>query len=672
MFPQAIGVASTWDPALNQRLAAEVGAQMRATGAHQGLSPVLDVCRDPRWGRTEETYGEDPHLVASMGIAFVRGLQGPDLGQGAVATAKHFAGHGASEGGLNWAPPHISPRELREVHLHPFEAVVRVAGLKSIMSAYHELDGIPCAANAALLTDVLRRQWGFTGAVVSDYFSIRHLAEHHHVAAGKEEAAAGALGAGLDVELPATDCYGEPLRDAVSSGLARLDDVERAAAAVLRTKLELGLFERPLVDVAGVGPVTRSRTQLELARDVAVKSLVLLKNDGVLPLAPSAGSIAVIGPNADEGRHLLGDYSYAAHVEARLDLLASQSSGRDPGADQRPASPAAEVVAGIETVYGALNQRLAGRRVAYARGCAVNSDDRSGFEAACELAAGSDVAIMVMGDRSGLSGDCTSGESRDVSSLRLRGVQEELVAAVAATGTPVVLILVSGRPSGSEDIHALAGAVLMAWLPGEQGGEAIADVVSGAACPSGKLPITFPRHAGQIPIYHGHKATGGRSHWKGDYVDSPVSPLYPFGFGLSYTTFELEPRPLATTSVGAGDEIVAEVEVRNTGDRAGDEVVQLYVRDPVASVTRPVLELKSFARVPLEPSEARIVRFSVPVAQLGFYGAALTYVVEPGELELLVGTSADALQPVGTVRVAIDGAAEVPKAFGGTVQILQP
>ena len=665
VFPQAIGLASTWEPDLAEALADSVRAQMRAIGAHQGLSPVLDVCRDPRWGRTEETFGEDPHLVARMGVSFVRGLQGEDLRDGVIATAKHFVGYGASEGGLNWAPPHIPARELRDVYLHPFEAVVRTAGLRSLMNGYHELDGVPCGADRGLLTGILRDQWGFDGIVVADYFSVRQLAEYHRLADSAEEAAAMALHAGLDMELPNTDCFGPPLLAALESGLLTPAALDTAVRRVLRAKFELGLFERPYVDAGVVlADVPRQR---ELARRIAGRSLVLLRNDGVLPLAPDSGTIAVIGPNAHQARHLFGDYTYPAHVESLLEM---QQDGRNTfsmpiAADTEVGDAAVEA----PTVLDAVRERF-GARVTYARGCDVSGTARDGFDAAVALAADADVAVLVMGDKAGLTDDCTTGESRDRASFDLPGAQEDLVRAVLDTGTPVVLVLVAGRPAASAELHERCAAVLMAWLPGQEGAAAIADALAGALNPGGKLPITYPRTSGQVPVFYGHKTSGGRSHWKGDYVDSPSAPLYPFGHGLSYTTFAISDASAGPAEVPWNGTVTAQVVVTNTGGRAGDEVVQLYARRPRASVTRPVLELVGFARVGLEAGQRSTVTFEVPAGQLGFSNRDLAYVVEPGSVELFAGTSSERLVPAGSVEVVADPSGRPPeKAFSGTVRV---
>jgi beta-glucosidase len=665
VFPQAIGLASTWEPDLAEELADAIRVQMRAVGAHQGLSPVLDVCRDPRWGRTEETFGEDPYLVSRVGVAFTRGLQGPSLRSGVVATLKHFVGYGASDGGMNWAPAGIPPRALREVYLHPFEAAVRIAGARSVMNAYNEIDGILCAADRDLLTGTLRDEWGFEGFVSSDYFSIRQLADYHRLAADGESAAVLALEAGLDVELPATDCYGAPLLHAIGAGLLAEETLDEAVRRVLCTKFDLGLFDEPYVDATAASAAAATPAHHELARTIARKSIVLLRNDGVLPMAADVGSIAVIGPNADTPRNLFGDYAYPAHVESLGKVLDSGRSGLStPGVESAEIAPVA-----IESpsVLDALRARY-GSNVSFAPGCDVTGSSVSGFAEAVELAGAADVAVMVMGDKSGLTEDCTSGEFRDRASLDLPGIQEELVRAVLATGTPVVLVLVAGRPSASAWIHEHSAAVVMAWLPGEEGAAAIADVLSGDTNPGGKLPISYPRAVGQVPVFYAHKASGGRSHPIGDYVDESASALYAFGHGLSYTTFELSDLRIAEKTVRWDDEIVVQARVTNTGGRAGDEVVQLYTRDAQASVTRPERELKSFLRLTLEPGETRRITFRVPVAQLGFYDRDLSYVIEPGEIEMFLGRSSADTVAVGSVTV-VPTEQKPEKAFHGSVAV---
>jgi beta-glucosidase len=667
IFPQAIGVASTWEPAYNFRLADAIRARMRATGSHQGLSPVLDVVRDPRWGRTEETYGEDPHLVAQMGVAFVRGLQGETLRDGVVATAKHFVGYGASEGGMNWAPAHLPPRELREVYLHPFEAVVRDAGLASIMNGYHEIDGVPCGANPELLTDILRGEWGFTGTVVSDYFAVEQLASYHRLASDPSEAATMALEAGIDVELPATDGYGAPLAAAMDDGRISDDLLDTAVRRVLRQKFDLGLFESPYVDEAGTVVGSVDTGEADLALDIARRSIVLLANEAsVLPLDPEAGGrVALIGPNADEARHLLGDYTFVAHIETLVD--ARKNGSLLGGMPEIPDDLVLDTdVGGIPTIRDELASRF-GDRLVVARGCGVSDTSTDGFEEAVALAADADVAVLVLGDKAGLLPECTTGESRDRSSLELPGVQEQLVEAIAATGTPIVAVLVGGRPMGSAAMHARCAAVLMAWLPGQTGARAIAEILVGEVSPSGKLPISYPRSVGQIPIFYAHKLSGGRSHWHGDYVDSSASPLYPFGHGLSYSDVELRDPRLQAEAVPVGGSFEVVAEIANVGDRPVEEVVQVYIRDPEASVTRPVRELKSFARVALAAGAVRRVRFTLHTGQLGFYDRRMHYTVEPGTIEIHVGFASDRLVHVGGVAIQPGSDGSVDKVFSATI-----
>ncbi|MEX1133313.1 MAG: glycoside hydrolase family 3 N-terminal domain-containing protein [Acidimicrobiia bacterium] len=666
VFPQAIGVACTWEPGLAEAMGDVVRVQMRAMGAHQGLSPVLDICRDPRWGRAEETFGEDPYLVATMGVAFVRGLQGHQLAEGVLATAKHFVGYGASEGGLNWAPAHIGARELHEVYLHPFEAAVKTADLQSVMNGYHELDGVPCAADRGLMTGLLRDTWGFDGSVVSDYFSIRQLADYHHLTEDGVGAAAIALTAGVDVELPSTDCYGGPLLEAIRSGAVSQATVDSAVRKVLGAKFALGLFDAPFVEPDLATSVVDTPSQRELARTIARKSMVLLRNDGVLPLDPDIASIAVIGPNADTARNMFGDYTYPAHIESLLEMRNRENVFSIPfpdDADLDDPSP------DFPTVLDALRDRW-GERVRYAPGCAVQTDSRHGFDEAVALAFASDVAILVMGDKAGLTEECTSGEGRDRSSLDLPGVQEDLIRAVVETGTPVVLVLVAGRPTASAWAHENCAAVISAWLPGQEGAAAIAEALSGELNPGGKLAMSHPRNVGQIPVYYGHKVSGGRSHWKGDYVDGPVGPLYPFGHGLSYTTFELSNIGVTSGEVGWNHTVAVTARVTNTGQRDGEEVVQLYIRDPGASVTRPVLELKAFTRVELPVGRSAQVTFNLPVGQIGFHDRDLRYVVEPGPIDVFLGTSSADLVEAGSFTVVPDPSGRpAQKVFDGTVEV---
>ena len=646
IFPQIIGLASTWDPDLVQAASDVIRQQMRAVGAHQGLAPILDINRDARWGRVEETFGEDPYLTACMGAAYVRGLQGSKEGglrQGVVATGKHFAAHGIPESGLNWAPVRVGQRELREVYLLPFEAAVREAGLAGIMNAYHELDGVPCAASHELLTSILRHEWGFDGIVVSDYNAIVMLADYHHVAVDKSEAACMALRAGLDIELPGIDCYGEPLRQAVQSGMLEMAVVDVSVRRVLALKFRLGLFDDPPPDPAAADRVYKRPEQIDLTRRAAYESIVLLKNEGgVLPLSPAVKSIAVIGPNADALRHMVGDYSYASFADLIGGGDSAPESARFP--ERLPET--------MLTVLGAIRQRVsASTTIHYARGCEITSPSREGFEEAVAAARASDVVVCVLGGKSGLTADCTCGELRDRAELGLPGVQEELALAVAAVGKEVVLVLLDGRPPAIPHLADQIPAILEAWLPGEQGGPAVAEVLFGDANPGGKLPVSFPRSASQLPVFYGRKPSGGKSYNFWDYTDQSAKPLYPFGHGLSYTQFEYSHLQVSPAQVEPGGEVTIQLNLKNTGDRPGDEVVQLYIRDALASVTRPVKELKGFQRVRLTAGQTCCLAFNLPVAQLAFYNLEMQWVVEPGKIEVMLGSSSDDIRLNGSFEV---------------------
>jgi len=670
VFPQAIGLAATWDPDLVEKMTDIIRQQMVAVGARQALAPVLDITRDPRWGRTEETFGEDPYLVSAIGKAYVKGLQGQDLMEGVIATAKHFIGYGNSEGGLNWAPAHIPPRELYEVFARPFETAIREAGLASVMNAYNELDGVPCAVSKGLLTDFLRGQLGFQGLVVSDYMAIETACNYHRVAVNMQEAGIQAIRAGLDVELPAATAYGL-LVDAVRKGLIDIATIDTSVRRVLEAKLKLGLFEKPYVDRQRIPEVFASREGKETSRLLALESMTLLKNEGnILPLRKGVKSIAVIGPIADSVRCLLGDYNYVSFTEGIVgmiwsiakDLKADPSQLGDFAAYHSAAfkdylEPPDEeamtrrnydmpsILEGIRAVAGK------SAKVAHAKGCHLLGSDRSRFQEAIAAAKQADVAIVVLGGKSGLDSTCTSGETRDSASLALPGVQQELLEAVHATGTPTVLVLVGGRPMAVTWAAEHVPAILQAWLPGQEGGLAVADVLFGNAVPGGKLPISVPRSEGQIPVYHYHKPSGGRSQFSGNYVDLSTKPLYPFGFGLSYTTFEYSNLRLSKTKVDGSSTIEISCDVKNVGAVAGDEVAQFYVHDREATITRPVQELAGFCRIPLNPAETQTVSFGLKISQLAFYNVDMEFVVEPGNIDVMVGSSSEDVRLRGDFEI---------------------
>jgi beta-glucosidase len=648
-FPQAIGLASTWEPELIEAMTDVIRIQMRAVGAHQGLAPVLDVARDPRWGRTEETFGEDPYLISRIGVAYVKGLQGDDRRRGIVATGKHFVGYGASEGGLNWAPAHIPRRELLEVFVTPFEAAIREAKLGSIMNAYHELDGVPCGASRELLEALLRVELGFDGVVVSDYSTIPTLMTYHQVAASKAEAARLALEAGLDVELPALDCYGKPLREALANGRVEMAQVDRAVDRVLRMKFALGLFENPYVEAEAAPAVFDTPEQRDLARRIARKSIILLKNEAdLLPLDRTLRRLAVIGPSADSIRLLQGDYHFPSHLEIRFGRIDEGNVAPRPEGGVDLAQHFVPMVSVLEGIRSRVSPQT---EILTARGCDLLGDSTGGFAEAAEAARRADVAVVVVGGKSGLAEGCTSGESVDSADLGLPGVQQALVEAVVATGTPTVVVLINGRPLALPWIAEHVPAILEAWLPGEEGGNAVADVLFGDAPPGGKLPVSLPRSVGQVPVYYGHKPSGGRSQWRGEYADLPTTPLFPFGHGLSYMRFEYGSLKVSAAQVAATGAVEVRVEVTNAGSRSGEEVVQLYVHQAVAGVTRPVKQLRGFRRIAIEPGERRRVTFHLDVSQLALYDRDMQFVVEPGRVDVLVGSSSEDIRLTGSFEI---------------------
>ena len=622
-FPTPLAWGAAWDPDLVHDMAALVGRTMRQLGVHQGLAPVLDVVRDPRWGRVEEAISEDPYLVATVGTGYVEGLQS----EGVHATLKHFVGYSASQAGRNFAPVHAGPRELEDVLLAPFEMAVVEGGVRSVMHSYAEVDGVPVASDPHLLTGVLRDRWGFDGTVVADYFGVAFLHLLHHVAGDLGEAAGQALQAGVDIELPTGDAYLKPLADAVRAGTVDEALVDRACARALRQKEELGLLGATFEDgppeaVELDGPEHRA-----LAARMAQESVVLLANDGTLPL-PEPRRVALIGPNADRLAALFGCYSFVNHV-------IPQHPQTDPGIE-------------APTIREALLQEWPDASHAYSWGCDVDSEDLSGVPDAVAAAREADVAVVVVGDSSGLFGRATSGEGCDRDDLELPGVQRQLVEAVVATGTPVVLVLLTGRPYAVDWALGSCAAVVQAFFPGEEGGQALAGILSGRVNPSGHLPVSMPRSAGSQPYTYLHPPLGGDT----DVTNLSSRPALPFGHGLSYTTFELDELEVRAGSTAAGLEVG--VRVRNTGTRAGDDVVQVYAHDLVASVTRPVAQLVGYARVCLEAGETRTLTLQVPPHRLSFSGRDGRRVVEPGDVEIWVGDSVEDRRLLRTVTLTGD------------------
>ncbi|HEY0014140.1 MAG TPA: glycoside hydrolase family 3 N-terminal domain-containing protein [Allosphingosinicella sp.] len=625
-FPQSIALASSWDPALAERIFTVAAREMRARGAQFALAPVVDVARDPRWGRIEETFGEDPHLVSEMSLAAIRGFQGTTLPLApdrVFVTLKHMTGHGQPENGTNVGPANISERTLRENFFPPFERAVRELPIRSVMASYNEIDGIPSHANRWLLEDVLRREWGFDGAVVSDYFAIRELITRHRMTASPEEAAIRALEAGVDAELPDGDAYSH-LPALVRSGRVSQARIDEAARRMLRLKFEAGLFENPYVDPARAEAVEGTPDAVALAREAAARSITLLENRGVLPLrAGSFRRMAVLGTHARDTP--IGGYSdEPRHVVSVLEGM--QNEGRRAGFQvdyaeavriTRSRSWSADPV---DLVPAEENRRL--------------------IREAVETARRADVVVMVLGDNEQTSREAWADEHLgDRASLDMLGQQEELARAIFALRKPTVVILLNGRPLSVNYLAANAPALIEGWYLGQETGNGIADVVFGRVNPGGSLPVSIARHVGQLPIYYNHKPTSRRG-----YLFETTRPLYPFGYGLSYTTFDISAPRLPQASVAMGRNVAVEVDVANTGRVAGDEIVQLYVRDDEATVTRPVLELKRFQRVTLQPGERRTVRFELTPADLALWNLQMRRVVEPGTFTISAGPDSATLR----------------------------
>jgi beta-glucosidase-like glycosyl hydrolase len=648
LFPSALAYSATWNPGLIERTAQAIGREARSIGCHQGLAPVFDVSRDVRWGRTEETLGEDPYLVGVMGTRFVRGLQGEkrDL----LATLKHYAGHSFSEGARNHGPVHLGWRELNDVFLLPFEMAVKLAHAGAVMPAYHDLDNEPCHASRHLLSEVLRGEWGFDGLIVADYIGISLLYQHHNLAKDPAEAAAIAFNAGLDIELPADDCASH-LGEALKRGLISMETIDEIVRRILTEKVRMGLFEKPYADEGAIELQTPEA--VELAREVARQSVVILENRGVLPLdLHGSQHIAVIGPTADDPLALLSGYSFPVH------LILTEAG--------ESASQVATPKAALEKAFGA-------ERTSYAKGCYIIEERKYGapvfpgdvekgttlmqtsqlsrrvdlIAPAVECAQAADIAVVCVGDLSGLFNTGTVGEGSDADSLDLPGVQQQLLEAVVATGKPVVVVLTSGRPYNLGGLEDRVAAFVMAFAGGQEGGTALVEVLTGKVEPSGRLTVSIPKNVGAAPYYYNHKMKSA-----GTPIALHFGSRYPFGHGLAYTQFDFADLDLDANEVDARfGEIVLRFTVRNMGPRAGLAVPQLYVRDLLASVVRPVKELKAFGRVVLPAGQSARVTFTVPTDMLCFTSMEGRRIVEPGAFELQVGTSSADIRLRATVNL---------------------
>ncbi|MGH3167214.1 MAG: glycoside hydrolase family 3 N-terminal domain-containing protein [Trebonia sp.] len=629
IFPAPPSWGATFNPALVREMARSFGSGMRALGVHQGLAPVLDVTRDPRWGRTEESIGEDPYLVGAVGSAYVTGLQE----SGVQATLKHFAGYSATKAGRNMAPVSMGPREFTDVILPPFEMAIR-AGAKSVMPSYNDIDGIPASGDPELITRLLRERLGFDGVVVSDYYAVSFLQIQHHLADSPGAAGGLALAAGIDVELPSVRCYGSPLHEAVLSGDVSEEIVDRAAARVLEQKFGLGLLDPgwtpvPAGETVPAGAVpAREVPELDapasraIARRLAEESIVLLANDGgVLPLTADK-KVAVIGPLADDKLAFFGCYSMPRHLGSL--------------------HPEAADGVGVAPLLDALRDEITD--VTYARGCDVRDTSEDGFDEAVTIARSADIVIAVVGDIAGLFGRGTSGEGCDAADLKLPGAQEALLHAMADTGKPVIGVFVTGRPYSIGSVTGRLAAAVQAFFPGEEGGHAIAGVLTGRVNPSGKLPVEIPGVSAPQPSSYLRSANA--SPHSGSSVDP--TPLFAFGHGLSYTSYTYEDLVISAASVPTEGTVEVSCTVRNTGTVAGDEVVQLYLTDPVAQVVRPLRWLAGFARVPLGAGEASRVTFRLHADRTSFSGRSGSRIVEPGEITVAVGGASDRLPLAGS------------------------
>jgi len=634
-FPQIIGIASSFNPDIVRKMTEVIRRQMRNAGVHQGLSPVLDVCYDPRWGRTEETYGEDPYLCGIMGLNYVKGLQGENLKEGIIATGKHFAAHGFSEGGRNICPVHTGEREFRDIFLFPFEVCVKEGNLKSIMNAYHDIDGIPCASSKKLLTDILRKEWGFDGIVVSDYGAIKMLNTTHFVAKDDRECAVLALRAGIDIELPNKCCY-PLLVEAVKKGIIKEKEIDKTVERILNVKKELGLFEEHrkfFIDFD-------SEEDRKLSYEIAKETLVLLKNDGILPLK-NVKSVSLIGPSVDNPRNYFGDYAYTAH----LDLV----------------KPSVE----CPTILNVFKKK--GIETYYEKGCGIFDFNKDNFTNAIEVAKKADVIIFVGGDKSGFAPDCTCGESKDSHDLKLPGVQEELILKLSEIGKPLIVLLITGRPYILTNIIEKVNAVVECWFPGEETGNVIFDMLFGKFSPSGKLPISFPKHVGQLPVYYHRKPVSKER----GYVYSDSKPLFPFGFGLSYSKFEYYDFKISKKRIKVGDKFSVALSIKNTGNMEAADVVQLYVRKKFASCVLPSKLLKGFCKVNLKVNEAKKVIFEIPSEIFAFTDENLKLKIEEGIYEIMVGSSSEDIKFKDEIEIKGNKFLKSRKKFFSEVSIKQ-
>lgn len=664
VFPSAIGQAATWNPDIISGMTDIIRKQMYAVGFRQALSPVFDISRDPRWGRLTETYGEDPTIASAMGAAFVKGLQGDDITVGIAATGKHFIGHGITEGGLNMAQTMINERELLEVHGKPFQAAITEAGLMSVMNSYCSLNREPIITSKRLLTDLLRGEMNFDGIVVSDYISVDRIVDPFCVAETYEEAGILALKAGLDVEYPRQKGFTYALEDAVNDGKLDIEEIDKAVRCILTIKFRLGLFENPYPARETISEVFADGTGDSLSLRMGQELITLLKNESsTLPLSKDSKKIAVLGPHGDSVRSFFGTFSYPAvidmtftreedgQIDGEPSLIVYKIRQNHPG-DIRDTSPRVEkeirkTYPNSRSLYQAIAELLPNVDVKYAQGCSCSGKNISGLEYALNVAAQADVIILTLGGKNGWGVTSTVGEGIDSTGIGLPGVQEDFARAVRALGKKTVVIHFDGRPLSSEYVASNFDAIIEAWQPGQFGGQALASVLFGDYNPAGRLTVTAARNAGQLPVYYGlpkgsgYISTGhlGMIENPYGYINDTAFPLFYFGHGLSYTSFEYNGLTMSSSTVDPNGEMTISLKVKNTGEIAGDEVVQLYISDVVASMVRPSMDLVGFKRIHLKAGEQRTVRFTFKLSQLAFLDIYMNWKVEAGKMKILVGAS---------------------------------
>ncbi|WP_432246200.1 glycoside hydrolase family 3 N-terminal domain-containing protein (plasmid) [Arthrobacter sp. G.S.26] len=677
-FPSGLGRAASWDVKLEREVGRIVGRQERALGITHTLAPVLDVSRDPRMGRQGETYGEDPTLAAALGVANTLGLQTEDeFGRRTEAVAKHFIGSHHTEGGIHGAHCNIPDRLLVEVYGKPFQAAITLAALRGVMPSYNSVGGEPVSASVRLLKVLLREQMGFDGLVVSDYGAVGNLHTVQHVAQSPAHAGLAALGAGMDVELHVPQGFGPELRDWFAEGRADVELLDQAVRHVLTAKFRMGLFEHPFApDPSDRDTSFQSSADRAIAVQSSRESVVLLRNDGALPLRTDVRTLAVIGCHAASARYFFGGYTHYSMAEGKLAVNSSMAGLATRSDDLRAVTdtvlgttieasegPVFEELLqqqqpGIRSLLEELRIRMPETEVEWAYGYPIAGDDESGHEEAIALAKRADIVLVTLGGKHGTASIASMGEGIDATNINLPSCQDKLIAKLAELGKPIIGVHLDGRPVSSDAADTHLNALLEAWSPAEGGAEAIVDVLTGAHNPSGRLPVSIARNAGQVPIYHNHPHGSawhqGESIGFPDYVDAPHTPRYFFGHGLSYTTFEYSDLVLSGHQVDAGDTLVISLKVTNTGTRQGTEIVQLYVSDKIASVSRPVLELAGFRRLDLLAGQSKQVEFNLDISQLAFLDAEMRWRVEAGEVDIMVGSSSNDLRLTDTVSVVSD------------------